>query len=750
MKVLALAAALLCAVAAAAAAPRAPDAWPREFTTAKGSRIVVYQPQAETFRGDTITGRAAVSVTRSPGATPKFGVVFFSARVSVDRSARTVSLLDVAVRRVRFPNITPERERRFAAILEEEIPKWRFVGSYDRLLESLKVAELERGIAARLRNDPPKILFAREPSVLLLFDGEPRLRDVGDGPWKTAVNTPFFVALDSRTGAWYLAGGNRWWYRAPEPRGPWTPIAAPPAGLAALAGTSGAPPDGTEESPPPKIVVSTEPAELVVSEGDPTFAPIGALGVLRMDNTESDVLMEVDSQRYFLLIAGRWYSSPALATDGWRFVRPEALPRDFAKIPPDSPAGGVLASIPGTDAAEDAALDAWLPETTAVRRDAPGPDVRFDGPPDFAPIAGTRVRYAVNASVPVLEIGGRWYACEGGVWYAADSPAGPWAVADAIPEEDIQSIPPEYPVYALRFVSIYGATTESVYVGYTPGYLGCLVGDWGTIVWGTGWYYPPWIGPGAYWGWPWTWGWGAQYAGDGWCFGISWSFPFFETGISWWGGHGHGPHGGQGHDGHGHDGGHDPHHGDWWGAGGYRPPVSLVPRPSPPAISRPSPPGKAPLAPRPDAPRVRPVPPPRAPRPGIGFRPGSAAVLREGPRRLYETAPEARRAAAPKPLSGTPNDVFASPDGSVFRRTGDGRWQENTGRGWTNPAAPPATAAPRAPVTRSAPTPQLERDFTARQRGEARAPRMTPPAPAPRSAPPSAPRPAPPPKSPHR
>ena len=121
MKSFAVAAALLFAGVLAARAPGAPDSWPREFTTAKGSRIVIYQPQAETFGGDTITGRAAVSVTRRRATSPRFGVVFFSARVSVDRSARTVSILDVAVRRVRFPNITPERERRFAAILEEEL-----------------------------------------------------------------------------------------------------------------------------------------------------------------------------------------------------------------------------------------------------------------------------------------------------------------------------------------------------------------------------------------------------------------------------------------------------------------------------------------------------------------------------------------------------------------------------------------------------------------------------------------------------
>jgi hypothetical protein len=55
-----------------------------------------------------------------------------------------------------------------------------------------------------------------------------------------------------------------------------------------------------------------------------------------------------------------------------------------------------------------------------------------------------------------------------------------------------------------------------VYFGYTPGYLGAYVYD-GVVVFGTGWFYPPWIG--AYWfGWPWTWGFGFDfgYWGGGW------------------------------------------------------------------------------------------------------------------------------------------------------------------------------------------------------------------------------------------
>jgi len=88
-------------------------------------------------------------------------------------------------------------------------------------------------------------------------------------------------------------------------------------------------------------------------------------------------------------------------------------------------------------------------------------------------------------------------------------------VADNIPAE-IYSIPPSNPLYHDRYVYVYGSTPDEVYVGYTPGYLGAYVWD-DTVVFGTGWYYPGWIGLDWY-GWPWTWGFGFQfgYFGGGW------------------------------------------------------------------------------------------------------------------------------------------------------------------------------------------------------------------------------------------
>ena len=407
---------LVLAGGVAHAAAITPDPWPREFTTPKGNTAVMYQPQIETFKGDTMSGRAAISVTKKGETAPKFGVIFFTASVSVDRDDRSVEIRRIKVNRVRFPNITPDKEKTFAGIVEAEVPKWNLVISYDRVIEAVKVAGREKKSAQGLKNDPPKVLFAQEPTVLVTLDGEPQLREVEGTPLKVVVNTPLFMVLDTRNNRYYLSGGKKWWYEAPDAKGPWRSIGGPPSDIADLAaqatdaqkkGDKDTPDeDGTEAANPPKIAVATGPTELIVSEGKPSFKPVAGAGadLLSMENTESDVLLDVPTQNYYALLSGRWFKSRSLGGGTFAYVPPDQLPASFAKIPPDSDIGEIRASVPGTDEAEDALLDAQIPQTTAVKRADAKLAVQYDGEPNFVPIEGTKTEYAINTPTSVLRI----------------------------------------------------------------------------------------------------------------------------------------------------------------------------------------------------------------------------------------------------------------------------------------------------------------------------------------------------------
>jgi hypothetical protein len=419
--------------------------------------------------------------------------------------------------------------------VRESVPSWPRTVSLDRILADLAITQTEaQAETVRLKNDPPTIMVSKVPAVLILIDGDPVYRAVEGTPYTRVVNTPALLLFDSAAGTFYLDGGN-WWMTASSLTGPWAAAANPPGDLAEI--KQQLTKDEEEESPeapaapsenPPAVYVSTVPAELLITQGDPMYAPIARTSLLYATNSDDDIFMDTKSQHYYVLLEGRWFQAKSL--DGpWEWVPGEQLPGDFTRIPAESPKGRVLASIPGTEQAGEAVIANQIPQTATVERREAKLDLHYDGSPQFQPIEGTGMEYAVNTSAEVIHAAGRYFAVQHGVWFVADSPLGPWTAADMIPAE-IYTIPPSCPLYHLRYVYVYDATPDVVYVGYTPGYMGAFV-SYGVVVFGTGWWYPGWCGffpPFYCFGWPWTWGFGFRFSywGGGWF----WRPP----GRYWW------------------------------------------------------------------------------------------------------------------------------------------------------------------------------------------------------------------------
>ncbi|HUD70964.1 MAG TPA: hypothetical protein VMQ62_03290, partial [Dongiaceae bacterium] len=295
-----------------------------------------------------------------------------------------------------------------------------------------------------------------------------------------------------------------------------------------------------------RILVATTPSELIVTEGDPRWSPVVGGDLLALANTDSHVFQEVDTQKYYVLLSGRWYTSKGLEGP-WAHVPPPDLPAVFAKIPSSSKYADVRAQVPGTSEAEDAVADAMIPQTAAVSRKEARVEVAYDGKPKFERIPGTHILLATNTASQVLKVEGRFWLCEQGVWYVSDTPEGPWVVADERPD-GVDDIPASSSAYNVKYVYIYDSTPDYVYVGYLPGYLGSYP-YYGTVVYGTGWYYPPYISPYYYYPHAWTWGFGASYSPwYGWGYGFSWNVGWASFSWAWgygWGGwyHGYYPYG---------------------------------------------------------------------------------------------------------------------------------------------------------------------------------------------------------------
>jgi hypothetical protein len=538
---------LVWVLAVAAAETAAPDKqepdWPKKLE-AEEAQISIYQPQINSLDGDMLDARAALSIKKT-GEKMVFGAMWFTSRLVTDFDTRLVSLKDVNIESVKFPDADEEGEAAMIDLLESEIPGMDMTFSLDRLLTSLKVAEQSSELSEKLNHTPPKIIFEDEAAVLVLIDGEPILEDIEDTRIQYVVNTPYFILYNKADGFFYLKGGD-WWYRAGRVENTWRKIDNPPASISQIRPTEEDYQTDVDSIArtmkyPPKVILSKVPAELIITDGEPDFAALEGTDLLYVRNTESEILMDINTQKYFILIAGRWYKSRSLDGEGWEFVSPDELPEYFASIDTDSEMGSVRSSVPGTREAKEAILENEIPQTAEIDRKSASIEVEYDGNPQFERISGTKMSYAVNTDKSVLFIDNRYYAVDNGVWFVSDHTTGPWSVCVSVPD-DVQSIPPASPVYNVKYVYVYDYTPDVVYVGYTPGYVYSYRYR-GTIVYGTGYYYRPWYRT-YYYPRPVTYGYGVHYnpyTGWGFSVGISYGWigytyyrrPYYYS--SWWG-----------------------------------------------------------------------------------------------------------------------------------------------------------------------------------------------------------------------
>lgn len=140
------------------------------------------------------------------------------------------------------------------------------------------------------------------------------------------------------------------------------------------------------------------------------------------------------------------------------------------------------ASIPGTAQANEAIIASQIPQTAQVDRTKATFTPQIAGAPELKPVEGTPLSYVANSPIPLIQLPtGQWYALQKAV-----------------------------------------------------GYMGTYVAADGTVVYGTGYAYTPYIGTTVWYGPPVTYGYAAGLAwtpwtgwaigfGMGWAYGVAWS-----------------------------------------------------------------------------------------------------------------------------------------------------------------------------------------------------------------------------------
>src|SRR5438094_3275938 len=519
--------------------------WPREKYS-KGSRLIIYQPQVEDWKNlQELSWRMAVSLTPK-GGKEVVGVVEMKGNTDVDNFAKIVMITNPQVTGTYFPSLDPATAEKMQQLFKNFVPPTITI-SLHRLIASLPMPQAPAGV--QLNNDPPNIFVGYRPSILLSVDGEPALSDVPKTNLKFVVNTQWPLFFDSENSSYYVPVGQQW-LTASSLDGQWSPTKKLPRDMSKVAQEKQwsalkkfIPPPANPKSVTPDVFYSDKQAEVILFDGQPVYAQIPDTQLTYATNTDSVVFVYTSTQQFYYLTAGRWFSAMDLQGP-WAYATPD-LPADFAKIPLNSPASAILATVPGTDEAKDAVLLAQVPTTMTIKPAEAQAKVKveYGGEPKFEPIKGTSMSYATNTRDKVIKVGDVYYLCLQGVWFMSPNPQGPWTTAKSVPQE-IYAIPPSSPVYNLTYVTQTANPDGTVTANYTAGYLGGFILGAATgaiIANGSGYWWPPYAYGGYYYPYAATYCGGYYYGG----YGYHYATPYYNsaTGAYGWKQTAYGPYG---------------------------------------------------------------------------------------------------------------------------------------------------------------------------------------------------------------
>jgi hypothetical protein len=176
---------------------------------------------------------------------------------------------------------------------------------------------------------------------------------------------------------------------------------------------------------PPRVIVSTVPAILVLVDGKPVLRQVEGSSLQRVVNSWALLLVDRGSGRHYLRALGRWFEAGTL--DGpWSVAARPPAALDAAMQAAAKSQRVNLLDDPGAGVKE-AAAQGVLP--TIYVSTVPAELVQTQGRPDYEPIEGTDLLHVRNSSANILldTADQRHYLLLSGRWFRSPSLAeGPW------------------------------------------------------------------------------------------------------------------------------------------------------------------------------------------------------------------------------------------------------------------------------------------------------------------------------------
>jgi hypothetical protein len=481
--------------------PDVDGGWPRTYEMSSARHLTIYEPQVASWdRQKHLVAYGAVAYSTSASNKPDLGSVKLEADTAVSLEERLVRFSTIDVTEVNFPKLSREQTGEITRFVRETLPDEERVIALDRVMAAVETSTIVPQEVPGIKSDPPKIFFSSTPAILVNLDGEVIWSPIAENDLRFAVNTNWDLFEHGPTKTFYLRDEASW-LQATNLEGPWTPAAKLPDSFAKLPASdpnwkevkAAVPGKKLDKKKAPQVFVSQEPAELILLDGKPKYEKVEGTSLLWVSNTDSDVFRTGSSGTIYYLVAGRWFAANDFSGP-WTFATP-SLPPDFQKIPLEHPRSRVLAAVPGTRQAAEGILLAQIPETARVNiKTLKAPEVSYQGEPKFEPEKGAApVESAVNTDKDIFKIGDKYYMCYNGVWFSAKGPNGPWEVETNVPKE-IYQIPASSSNHHVTYVTVEDDDDDDDWATFAvvAGYTGMMIA-WGCAVWGTGWYYPPYV-----------------------------------------------------------------------------------------------------------------------------------------------------------------------------------------------------------------------------------------------------------------
>lgn len=469
--------------------------FPRTVVLPEGT-LTIYEPQIEKHKDFTEIEARSAAVFNGKHGQPVFGTIKFSADIVVDTKHRLVTVFNRDVLNANFSALSNEQSSQLIKTINSNIDNEPEVIPLDVVLSYLADGTVIDG-SVKVSIEPPKIIYASTPTMLVVIDGVPMKVNVkGIEDLSYVVNTNWDLFYSKSSDVYSLLLGDTW-LTAKTLEGPWVQSTAP-KGITALpdekrwkAAKAAIPGGSIPNDELPNILVAEAPAELIITKGAVELDPIPGTRLSFIANTSSDIVSNSDDKLYYFLTSGRWFKAKSL-NGSWSGV--SSLPAEFQSIPAGHPRSHVRVSIPGTEEARLAVIQAQIPQTAEVVRTIEAPKVIYGNEePKFNKIDGVNVYLASNSTFNVLRVDDRYYLCHEAVWFVSDEPSGPWRVTDMIPAE-IYQIPASSPAHNVTYVKVYDSTPNSIYFGYTSGYHYNYISS-GVVVYGSGYYWGTYYNP---------------------------------------------------------------------------------------------------------------------------------------------------------------------------------------------------------------------------------------------------------------